>query len=68
MPKPENKIVIEDLVDFYKRWPELRQEALAIQNAPRLAADKKALLEWMIMVIDRVGPADLEPVLEKNDV
>ena len=67
MQKPEPNIVIEDLVDFYTRWPELRKNALAIQSEPRLSADGKVLLDWMIMVIDRVGPADREPVLGKYD-
>lgn len=68
MPEQANEIVIEDLVDFYRRWPELRNEALAISTDGHLSQNRKALLEWMILVIDRVGPADFAPELEGADV
>jgi hypothetical protein len=53
-------LAIEDLVDFYKRWPGLRDIAVDLQSDAQLAQDQQAILEWMVLVIDRVGPADLE--------
>lgn len=68
MPKSNDETAIADLVDFYKRWPDLRDQALEIQAEVDLSQSKRALLEWMIMVIDRVGPADLEPIKEMPNV
>lgn len=68
MPQTSNEPAIEDLVDFYKRWPDLRTQAIEIQSEPNLSEGKRDLLEWMIMVIDRVGPADLEPIKEMPNV
>ncbi|MDG1863324.1 MAG: hypothetical protein P8J02_09010 [Yoonia sp.] len=68
MAKLDDDIEIKDLVDFYERWPELRKHAVEMQSAPHLAEEKTALLEWMIMVIDRVGPSDLAPEKEVSNV
>lgn len=68
MPQSNDETAIEDLVDFYQRWPELRCQALEIQSEPQLSQSKRDLMEWMIMVIDRVGPADLEPIKENTSV
>ena len=50
---------IEDLVDFYNRWPELRPVAMRVQKDNRLGPGERDILNWMILMIDRVGPADL---------
>jgi len=68
MAKLDDDIEIKDLVDFYERWPDLRKHAVAMQSAPYLSKEKTALLEWMIMVIDRVGPADFAPEKEFSNV
>ena len=51
---------IEDIVDFYRRWPDLRSEAEQIMTDAQLDEEQKTLMKWMVFVIDRVGPADLE--------
>lgn len=61
MPKRKPPQEIEDLVDFYRCWPELRGEMLKLQNTTHLTAEQAPILEWMIFVVDRVGPADLDP-------
>lgn len=50
---------IEDLVDFYRRWPAMRDQANALVDRPDLGRDEREMLTWMIRVIDRVGPSDL---------
>jgi hypothetical protein len=50
---------IADLVDFYRRWPEIRPLAKALRDRPDIGEDEHELLEWMIRVVDRVGPSDL---------
>lgn len=51
---------IEDLVDFYKRWPDLRSDAESILEQKTLEPRQRVVLEWMLMVVDRVGPADFQ--------
>lgn len=55
--RPEEPIA--DLVDFYRRWPDLRSEARAMADGTALAPEQREVLDWMIRVVDRVGPADL---------
>ena len=50
---------IEDLVDFYNRWPDLRPVAMRVRTDDRLKPEEQDILNWMILMIDRVGPADL---------
>lgn len=65
MPITASEDPIEDLVDFYKRWPDLRDEATRLQRASFLTTEQASILNWMVLVIDRVGPADFDPQLEK---
>jgi hypothetical protein len=51
---------IEDLVDFYKYWPELRPNAIKMTKNNSLGDKDINILDWMIRVVDRVGPVDLE--------
>lgn len=51
---------IEDLVDFYKCWPKLRPDAVKLKENNALADKDVDILDWMIRVVDRVGPVDLE--------
>lgn len=60
MPTNSPSSQIEDLVDFFGRWPRMRQEAVNLREDPKLAPEQATMLEWMIFVIDRVGPADLD--------
>lgn len=60
MPQSAPQETIEDLVDFYKRWPELKQSIVQLEPGDVVDERQKAILEWMTFVIDRVGPVDLE--------
>jgi len=51
---------INDLVDFYNCWPELRTSAVKLTKNSTLADKDVDILDWMIRVVDRVGPVDLE--------
>ena len=57
LPKPTP---IADLVDFYRLWPELRPQARALLDREDLTAQEREVLRWMIRVVDRVGPSDLD--------
>lgn len=59
MPNATFQSEIEDLVDFYNRWPVLRKEAQAVLEISDLTSAQASVLSWMIFVVDRVGPADL---------
>lgn len=50
---------IHDLVDFYRHWPEMRAQAQSLQARQDISDDQQEVLEWMIRVVDRVGPSDL---------
>jgi hypothetical protein len=50
---------IEDLVDFYQRWPDLRTTAMILSRDGRLDPKERTILQWMVRVVDRVGPVDL---------
>lgn len=62
MPDPQRQI--EDLVDFYKRWPGLRDDICKLRAGEMVTADQAAIVRWMVFMMDRVGPADLEPEVE----
>ncbi|GAA6189782.1 hypothetical protein [Litorivita sp. NS0012-18] len=66
MLPPTGDHAIQDLVDFYHRWPELREEAVSVAETCKLEGGQREILGWMIKVIDRVGPADLAK--ENRDV
>ncbi|SDN81936.1 hypothetical protein SAMN05216196_102213 [Lutimaribacter pacificus] len=50
---------INDLVDFYRHWPEVRAQAQNLQARRDIGDDQREILKWMIRVVDRVGPSDL---------
>lgn len=60
MPSNSPSSEIEDLVDFFGRWPNTRRKALNLLESPELDSEQANILKWMIFVIDRVGPADLD--------
>lgn len=51
---------VKDLIDFYRLWPDMRNDAVSLQNDPRLEPHHAFMIKWMILVVDRVGPADLD--------
>ncbi len=60
MPSENSRKEVEDLIGFYSLWPDMRCDAVSLQNDPRLEPQQASMIKWMILVIDRVGPADLE--------
>lgn len=50
---------ITDLVDFYRQWPEMRRQACALRDRGDVGEEDREILKWMIRVVDRVGPSDL---------
>jgi len=60
MSDPKAPLDIKSAVEFYEEWPRLRAQAAAVSGEFRDDPQKVALLEWMIRVIDMVGPHDLK--------
>jgi hypothetical protein len=50
-----------DLIDFYRRWPEFRQTAVALADRSDLSSSERQTLHWLIQLADRVGEHDLQP-------
>lgn len=67
MAAPEEFEPIEDIVDFYNRWPKLRSVATQMSECNDFSEREKRVLDWMITVIDRVGPADIDHAKERSD-
>lgn len=59
MPRRIGPEPISDLLDFYDRWPSRRASMESLSEAPGLTAEEQETLRWLIMLADRVGPADL---------
>jgi len=51
---------IEDVVDFYRKWPDLRSRVRSLITDGVQDADDQELLRWMIKIIDRIGPHDVD--------
>ena len=51
---------IEDLVEFYRQWPELRSQIFDLIAENKLTMTQKKVIRSMIHVVDCVGPADLK--------
>ena len=60
MPQRKGPEPISDLIDFYNRWPSLRPAMTSLSTAPGLSDEEQETLRWLIMLADRVGPADLQ--------
>ena len=50
-----------DLIDFYRRWPEFRQTAVALALRAELSPAERETVHWLIQLADRVGDEDLRP-------
>jgi hypothetical protein len=48
-----------DLIDFFQRWGEFRGIAGELAKRPDLSAAERDVLHWMLLLIDRVGRADV---------
>ena len=55
----DSKPSIEDLFDFYQRWPDLRPRMVRLAASACLEAEDRNILGTMIELVDRVGPNDL---------
>lgn len=51
---------LDDLLEFYNQWPDLRTRMVAVLDGSALSPDEKSILRSMIHVVDCVGPADLQ--------
>jgi len=49
---------IEDLIEFYNQWPELREVVQDILGNDALNLKQKEIIRSMMHVVDCVGPAD----------
>lgn len=56
-----SQLPIKDVVDFYARWPELRPRIVAIAKRASIAEGDADILNWLVAVVDMVGPSDLTP-------
>lgn len=48
-----------DLADFVLRWPNFRTSAQAIMSGLAIDGRERLVLQWLIELADRVGPADI---------
>lgn len=51
---------LEDLLEFYNQWPDLRAKVIDLIDDPALRQDQRSILRSMMHVVDCVGPADLQ--------
>ena len=55
----KKKIEIGDVFEFYTQWPDLRDRIVALKEGDALTPEDREIVDWMIHVMDRVGPSDL---------
>lgn len=55
----DKNIEIRDLIDFYKRWPQLKKHLIELENAEDISLNTKETLKWLIKLADRVGKSDI---------
>lgn len=51
---------VRDVADFQSRWPEFRPVVQEALSNPGLSADQADTLAWMVEVMDRISPRDLD--------
>lgn len=51
-----------DLIDFYRRWPEFREIAVAIAARADLSAEQRETVNWLILLADRIDERDIAPL------
>ncbi|MBI1170180.1 hypothetical protein GC209_02170 [bacterium] len=60
-PSPKNPARnVRDVADFHLRWPEFRPIAKALGRNPALSEAEADTLAWMVELLDRIGPRDVE--------
>ena len=50
-----------DLIDFYRRWPEFRETAVALGQRGDLSPIQRETLKWLVLLADRIGEHDIGP-------
>jgi hypothetical protein len=50
-----------DLIDFYRRWGDFRPAALRLADRPDLSVLERQTIQWLILLVDRIGERDLHP-------
>jgi hypothetical protein len=51
-----------DLIDFYRRWPEFREIAVALAGRADLSGAQRDTVNWLISLVDRIGEQDIGPL------
>jgi hypothetical protein len=51
-----------DLIDFYRRWPEFREIAVALAGRADLSSAQRDTVNWLIFLVDRIGERDIGPL------
>ena len=51
---------VEDLMDFYEAWPQLRDDASKITRNRVLEPEELEIINWLIKLADRITRLDLE--------
>ncbi len=51
---------VRDVADFHLRWPAFRPIAQTLGRNPALSEAESDTLAWMVELLDRIGPQDLD--------
>jgi len=54
-----------DLIEFYRRWQEFRGVAVAVSRRADLSAEQRDTVNWLILLVDRIGEHDVGPLAGK---
>ncbi|MBV8837259.1 MAG: hypothetical protein JO000_12025 [Alphaproteobacteria bacterium] len=50
------------MIDFYRRWTEFRQIAVALAARADLSVAQRETVAWLILLVDRIGERDIGPL------
>jgi hypothetical protein len=59
--RKKRQVAPSDLIDFYRRWPEFRETAVALARRADLSSAERETVHWLIQLADRVGEHDIRP-------
>lgn len=59
MTDTDPPLPIKDVVDFYARWPELRPRIVSMIKSGAINQTDADVLNWLVAVVDMVGPTDI---------
>jgi hypothetical protein len=57
--RPRRKKPPRDLIDFYRRWSEFRETAIAVTRRTKLSSADRETVRWLILLADRIGEHDI---------